>query len=50
MILVVRKYTGGNKFTKLLEKKNPFMYMGDIEIFIKREKELETYCWHKFSV
>ena len=33
-----RKYTGGQKSRKI----NPFMYMDDIKLFTKNEKELET--------
>ena len=36
------KGTGGYKFTKSQEKINHLMYMDDIKLFAKNEKELET--------
>ena len=39
---VLRKCTGGYKFTKSQEKINHQMNMDDIEQFVKKEKELET--------
>ena len=39
---ILRKSTGGYKFTTLQEKINHLMYMDDIKLFAKNEKELET--------
>ena len=39
---LLRKCPGGNKFTKLQEKINHLMYMEDIKLLSKNEKELET--------
>ena len=39
---ILRKCTGGYKFTNSQEKINHLMYMDDIKIFAKNEKELET--------
>ena len=39
---ILRKCTGGYKIHKLQEKFNHFMYMDDIKLFAKNEKELET--------
>ncbi len=39
---ILRKCTGGYKLTKSQEKINPQMYMDDIKLFVKNEKELET--------
>ena len=36
---ILRKYTGGYRFTKLPEKINHPMYMNDIKILAKNEKE-----------
>ena len=38
----LRKCTGGYKLHKLQEKINHLMYMNDIELFAKNERELET--------
>ena len=40
---ILRKYTGGYKFTKLQENINHFVYMDDIKIFVKNEKEMKTH-------
>ena len=39
---ILRKCTAGYKLTKSQEKINPQMYMDDIKLFVKNEKELET--------
>ena len=39
---ILRKCTAVYKLTKSQEKKNPLMYMDDIKLFAKKEKELET--------
>ena len=39
---ILRKSTGGYKFTKSQEKINHLMYMNDINIFTQNKKELET--------
>ena len=39
---ILRKCTGGYKFTKSRENINPLMYMDDIKLFAKNEKELKT--------
>ena len=39
---IIRKYTAGYKQSKSQKKINHFMYMNDIKLFIKSEKELET--------
>ena len=39
---IFRKYTGGYKFTKSQEKINHPMYMDDIKVFVKNEKEMKT--------
>ena len=38
---IIRKCTRSYKFTKSSEKINHFMYMDDIKLFAKNEKELE---------
>ena len=42
LLLLLGKYTGSYKLTKLQEKTNNLMYMEDIKLFAKKEKELET--------
>ena len=39
---ILRKFTAGCKLTKSHEKINHLMYMDDIKLFAKNEKELET--------
>ena len=39
---IFRKYTAGYKLSRLQEKINNPMYMDDIKLFAKNEKELET--------
>ena len=39
---VLKKCTGGYKLHKSQEKINHLMYMDDIKVFAKKEKELET--------
>ena len=39
---ILRKCTARYKLSKLQEKINHQMYMGDINLFAKNEKELET--------
>ena len=39
---ILRKCTAGYKLSRSPEKINPFMYMDDIKLFPKNEKELET--------
>ena len=39
---ILRKCTAGNKLTKSQEKIHHLMYMDDIKLFAKNEKELET--------
>ena len=39
---ILRKCTAGYKFSRSLEKINHVMYMDDIKLFAKNEKELET--------
>ena len=39
---ILRKCRGGYKFTKLQEKIRHLMYMDDIKLLAKNEKELET--------
>ena len=41
-IHILRKCTGGHKLTKSQEKINHLMYMDDIKLLAKNEKELET--------
>ena len=40
--LILRKYTAGYKLTKSQEMINHLMYMDNIKLFAKNEKELET--------
>ena len=40
--IILRKYTAGYKLSKSHEKINYLMYMNDIMLFEKNEKELET--------
>ena len=39
---IIRKCSEGYKFIKSQEKINNLMYMNDIKIFAKNEKEFET--------
>ena len=39
---IFRKYTAGYKLSKSQEKITHLMYMDDIQLFAKNEKELET--------
>ena len=39
---ILRKYTAGYKLSRLQEKINHLIYMDDIKLFAKNEKELET--------
>ena len=39
---IVRKYTAGYKLSRSQEPVNHLMYMDDIKLFAKNEKELET--------
>ena len=39
---ILRKCTAGYKLGRSQEKVNPLMYMDDIKLFAKNEKELET--------
>ena len=39
---IIRKYTGRYKISKLQEKINHLIYMDDIKLFAKNEKELKT--------
>ena len=39
---ILKKCTGGYKFTKPQEKINPHKYMNDIKPFAKNEKQLKT--------
>ena len=39
---ILRKYTTGYKLSRSQEKINHLMYMDDIKLFAKNEKELET--------
>ena len=39
---ILRKCTGGYKLNRSQEKINHLMYMDDIKLFAKKEKELET--------
>ena len=39
---ILKKYTAGYKLSKSQEKINHLMYMDDIKLFAKNEKELET--------
>ena len=39
---ILRKFNGGYKFTELQEKFNYLIYMDDIKLFAKKEKELES--------
>ena len=39
---ILRKCTGGYNLHELQEKINPLMYIDDIKLFVKKEKELET--------
>ena len=39
---ILRKCTAGYKLTKSQEKINHLMYMNDIKLFAKNEKELDT--------
>ena len=45
-----RKCTDGYKLSRLLEKINHLMYMDDIKLFVKNEKELETLIHTEYSV
>ena len=40
---ILRKCTGGNKLSKSPEKINHLLYMDNIKLFVKNEKELETW-------
>ena len=40
---ILRKCTRGYKFTKSQEKINRLMYIDDFKIFVKNEKEVETF-------
>ena len=40
---ILRKCIAGYKFSRLQEKINHLMYMDDIKLFAKNEKELETH-------
>ena len=48
---ILRKFTAGYKLTKSKKKMNHLMYMDDIKLFSKNEKELETltYVVRKYS-
>ena len=54
---ILRKGTGGYKLTKSQEKINHLMYMDDIKLFTKNEKELSYIyqplrsgrIWHKVN-
>ena len=39
---ILRKCIGGYKLIELQEKNNHLIYMNDIKLFAKNEKELET--------
>ena len=39
---ILRKYAAGYKLSRSQEKINHLMYMDDIKLFVKNEKELET--------
>ena len=39
---ILRKCTGDYKFRKSQEKINHFIYVDDIKVFVKNERELET--------
>ena len=39
---ILRKCTAGYKLSRSQEKNNHLMYMDDIKLFAKNEKELET--------
>ena len=39
---ILRKFTAGYKLSRSQEKINHLMYMGDIKLFAKNDKELET--------
>ena len=39
---ILKKFTGGYKLSKSKEKINHLMYMDDIKVFTKNEKELKT--------
>ena len=39
---ILRKCTGGYKLSRSQEKSNHLMYMDDIKLFARNEKELET--------
>ena len=39
---ILRKYAAGYKLSRTQEKINHLMYMDDIKLFAKNEKELET--------
>ena len=39
---ILKKCTGGHKFSKLQEKINHLMYMVDIKLFLENERGLET--------
>ena len=39
---VFKKCTGGYKFTKSQENINPLIFIDDIKLFAKNEKELDT--------
>ena len=47
--LILRKCTAGYKLSRSQEKINHLMYMDDIKLFVKNEKELETLI-HTFRI
>ena len=47
---ILRKCTAGYKLSRSQEKMNPLMYMDDIKLFAKNEKELETQRYTEYTV
>ena len=47
---ILRKCTAGYKFSRSQEKINHLMYMDDIKLFVKNEKELETLIHTEYTV
>ena len=47
---ILRKCTAGYKISRSQEKINHLMYMDDIKLFAKNEKELETLIHTEYTV
>ena len=47
---ILRKCTAGYKLSRSLEKVNHLMYMDDIKLFAKKEKDLEILIHTEYTV